>query len=648
MRKDILLKTAAAIAVGSVCCAMGAETKTKASTMKPKGKQTDRPAIVFLVAGQSNAGGCGVFSLEVHKALGRHKSRPLVAGSTAEEVGLSTDAADYTHSYMWVPGEGFQRANPETNVRPTKMNEKWHGMELPVIRELEKRFPDNDIFVVKYGPGNVNLHHQWNPTRKDGLYAMFLGYYRKAMATLSETYPEIRVVGLYWDQGETDGINGKHGEYAKNLKAFIAAIRRDTHVPELNVFVRKHIFNWPNIDAIIAAQEKVAADDLGCYLLDIDLGDRGKNYKAWAYSHGNGHVSSKGFVALTKKLFDGPLRDATVESFGKVDPDNAVDESWGPFVGPWKRHEKNPIIKLEGKETYSIQNGPQTVIRWKDKWHMFLQTSQPMVTKLAVSDDGLTWKRPHHDYLLKPTMGWEGSYNLAKAAVVRDDEVWLYYFGKKGKTEMIALARSKDLVSWTKEPKPILTHGDSRIEGERAFPDCVIKEGDTWYMYYDVGFDYHHNPPDALTVGVATSRDGINWTDSPKSPVLTTSKRTADSWEDGMVSQCSVTKIGGWFYMLYSGSTNNHGRKHSGKNRMAFGLARAKHPEGPWEKYPHNPVFTPTGNEEDFDGVFLQHPCPVRVGNQWRLYYNGWTTVPKSKARPVGAEYAIGVAFVDD
>lgn len=39
---------------------------------------------------------------------------------------------------------------------------------------------------------------------------------------------------------------------------------------------------------------------------------------------------------------------------------------------------------------------------------MFLQTSQPMVTKLAVSDDGLEWRRPHHDYLLKPEMSWEG------------------------------------------------------------------------------------------------------------------------------------------------------------------------------------------------------------------------------------------------
>ena len=67
---------------------------------------------------------------------------------------------------------------------------------------------------------------------------------------------------------------------------------------------------------------------------------------------------------------------------------------------------------------------------------------------------------------------------------------------------------------------------------------------------------------------------------------------------------------------------------------------------GPWkrhEKYPHNPVFKPTGNEKDFDGIFLQHPCPALVDGHWRLYYNGWTLNPKAK-NEIGAEYTIGVA----
>ena len=114
-----------------------------------------------------------------------------------------------------------------------------------------------------------------------------------------------------------------------------------------------------------------------------------------------------------------------------------------------------------------------------------------------------------------------------------------------------------------------------------------------------------------------------------------------------MVSQCSVTKIGDWYFMLYSGGTNSHGRKYSGKNQMSFGLARAGHPEGPWEKYPQNPVFKPTGNMEDFDGVFLRHVCLALVYGQWRLCYNGWTLNREAK-NSLKAEYAIGLTFAKE
>jgi len=94
---------------------------------------------------------------------------------------------------------------------------------------------------------------------------------------------------------------------------------------------------------------------------------------------------------------------------------------------------------------------------------------------------------------------------------------------------------------------------------------------------------------DGYVIGVATSPEGITWTDSAKSHILETSKQRDDSWDDGMVSQCNVTKIGETFYMLYSGSTNSFGRQYSGKNKMAIGLARAQHPEGPWENTQKTP-----------------------------------------------------------
>lgn len=346
-------------------------------------------------------------------------------------------------------------------------------------------------------------------------------------------------------------------------------------------------------------------------------------------------LSGATFVFFLQAVFAGWAQPA--------DPVGGAD--WGPLVGPWIRYEQNPIITLEGEETYSIQNGPQSVVRWKGQWLMFLQTSQPMVTKLAVSADGLSWKRPHHDYLLEPEMDWEGSYNLAKSAQIVGDEIWLYYFGKKNRREIIGLARSTDLEHWTKHPEPIFRAEDARLEGERVFPASVVRDGGRWYLFYDLGWDYGTHFRDHMTICVATSQDGVHFTDSAKNPMLTTGELTADSWDDGMVSQECVVKVRDWFYMMYSGSTTREGRKYAGKNMQSFGLARARHPEGPWEKYPGNPVFRPSGNAEDFDGIFLQHPCLVQADGQWRLYYNGWTLDPNAKNDVTGgARYSIGMA----
>ncbi len=282
----------------------------------PKEKQTDRPAIVFLVAGQSNAGGMGVLSPEQY---GQARP-PLVPGSTASEVGLSIDPTDYTHSYIWVPRAGFERVNPATNLNPNNRALVRHGIELPVVAELEDRFPDNDIYVIKWGPGSRSLHDHWNPARTNGEYAIFTDFCRKGMAQLTKEYPEVRVVGLYWDQGEADGVDNKAGAYEENLTNLLATFRKDSGIPQLPVYLRKHVFEWPNIDTIIAAQEGIAAKDPNTHLLDINLDTRDANYAAWSFSPKNRHLSSKAFVELTKRLFDGPLKNSTIESFAIYEP----------------------------------------------------------------------------------------------------------------------------------------------------------------------------------------------------------------------------------------------------------------------------------------------------------------------------------------
>jgi len=280
----------------------------------PKEKQTQNPAIVFMVAGQSNAGGCGVYSPEMHKELGREEARPLVPGTTAAEVGLPTDAATYTHSYIWMPKSGFERLDPMVNTRPDKRGQKMHGMELPIAHRLEKLFPDNDIYILKHGPSGRNLHTDWKPGRERGHYAKWLDITRNGLTRLSGEYPEVRVIGLYWDQGESD--TGHADAYAENLANFIATFRKDSGIPELKVFIRKHIYRGGAMDNIIAAQEKVAANDNNAFLLDIELDTPEKNFATWSYTPNNIHINSKAFVELAKILMEDVLKNPSIESFG--------------------------------------------------------------------------------------------------------------------------------------------------------------------------------------------------------------------------------------------------------------------------------------------------------------------------------------------
>ncbi|QDU97380.1 sialate O-acetylesterase [Lignipirellula cremea] len=283
-----------------------------------KEKQTKRAAIVFMVAGQSNAGGCGVFGQKEEERPVWGKDRDFPRGSTADAVGLPTNAADYTHSYIWMPDAGFERFDPWVNTRPPKRDARVHGMELPVLHELEERFPDNDLYVIKYGPSGRNLYKDWNPEQENSHYALWLDWCNRGMTQLNKEYPEVRVVGMYWDQGESD--KKKADEYHANLKNFIAVFRKDSGIPDLKVFVRKHIYDFQNVEVLADAQKRVCDEDKQCYLLDIDLGDPAKNFETWSYQPNNIHLSSKGFAELTRQLFEKILDDATVDSFSLYSP----------------------------------------------------------------------------------------------------------------------------------------------------------------------------------------------------------------------------------------------------------------------------------------------------------------------------------------
>jgi hypothetical protein len=287
-----------------------------------KAKASAGEALVFLIAGQSNAGGVAAFSPETNAKAGMAKKHPTIPGSTAEEVGIPTAAAAYPRTYIWKPGQSgpFERLAPGKNLRGGYGDPWRHGIELPMAMLLEKQYPDADKFFIKHGPGGHNLHTQWAAGRGPD-YVVFMRDYGAALRDLEDRYDRVHVIGLYWDQGESDRPRAR--DYANNLRKLFAALRNDTGIADLPIYVRKHLFQHgdDSFVPILNAQVEVTTEDDNAHLLDLDLGSNDANFKAWAWTNNNGHLSSKAYLELANRIFNDLLPAAKSGDFDRLIPE---------------------------------------------------------------------------------------------------------------------------------------------------------------------------------------------------------------------------------------------------------------------------------------------------------------------------------------
>jgi hypothetical protein len=313
-RFDFKTETPGAVKLSQFAFAMTPRSKLNPLTPGAAPADLSKEAIVFLIAGQSNAGGVAAFSSETNENAGMAKKHPTIPGSTAKEVGIPIVMNAYPRCFIW--GRGFERLTPGKNLKGGYNDPYRHGIELPMAMLLEKQFPDADKFFIKHGPGGHNLHTQWKAEAGPD-YKNFKGQLDGAMGELKKRYQKVRVIGLYWDQGESD--RPKANEYGKNLRALFASFRKDTGITDLPIFVRKHLFQHgdESFVPILEAQVEVTKEDAHAHLLDLDLGTREKNFKAWAWTDKNGHLSSKAYLELSNRIIKTitPLRvDVPAES----------------------------------------------------------------------------------------------------------------------------------------------------------------------------------------------------------------------------------------------------------------------------------------------------------------------------------------------
>jgi predicted GH43/DUF377 family glycosyl hydrolase len=140
---------------------------------------------------------------------------------------------------------------------------------------------------------------------------------------------------------------------------------------------------------------------------------------------------------------------------------------------------------------------------------------RPGYEGVAVSDDGLIWKREVSDPILSVFQSdikpWEKDCIYQPWLVEHEGTYYNFYNAANEGLEQTGLALSNDLVHWTRYPyNPVLSIRKGHYDSNFASDPKVYKDGDHWTMiYFGVG-------KGGASIMVAFSRDLIHWTADPE------------------------------------------------------------------------------------------------------------------------------------
>ncbi len=176
---------------------------------------------VFIFAGQSNMVGSDSNTKQIAEFppfAGLDKPQPEVKFSYV------LGRQDKKRSDGWVP---LQAVN---NVV---------GPELSFARKVTAN-TDAPIAIIKVAAGGTHLGGDWNPDDPIGfkMYPLLMETVKKSLAELDKEKIKYRIEGFMWHQGENDMFNADYMKnYGKNLKNFLAHVRKDLKTPKLKFYI---------------------------------------------------------------------------------------------------------------------------------------------------------------------------------------------------------------------------------------------------------------------------------------------------------------------------------------------------------------------------------------------------------------------------
>ena len=180
----------------------------------------DKPLKVFILAGQSNMVGWGD------------------SAKLPDAMQTGSDRVHMFENGKWQPLKPNRKA--QKNQEKFGMTEFSFGPEVAFGHEMAKAWPDETIGIVKLAVGGTSIL-TWKPDwSKEDANRVGQGrvgsLYKKLIEKVQQArnVKDIEIVGFVWVQGGGDMKNVTVAkEYLDNLKSLVAAVRKDTGVPDL-------------------------------------------------------------------------------------------------------------------------------------------------------------------------------------------------------------------------------------------------------------------------------------------------------------------------------------------------------------------------------------------------------------------------------
>lgn len=173
------------------------------------------------------------------------------------------------------------------------------GPEITLGRMVADVLPNDNYAIVKYAANGTNLENDWDPLT-GAHYHSFSNVVSSGLSALSNAGHAVRIVGMFWTQGERDAKNGRTaGEYQADLVDFVAAIR-NSYGDELPFFLSRLSIDQTDISltqraAIRTGQANFIASDANAYLIDTD---------GFEMTSDNLHFNANGQIALGEAFAD--------------------------------------------------------------------------------------------------------------------------------------------------------------------------------------------------------------------------------------------------------------------------------------------------------------------------------------------------------